>query len=212
MEETLRELGGGVVALVGEDGVEEMPPLMGREANLEPVDINEEPENQAEKNTYVSPNGKEDRTMVYPCYLNSKRTCQQGRKVEAAIAVEEPLAIEIYEACRKLELNAMVEVRPPARAAARTEPASAHAALAPRGGDLDARLTLRPLSHPSRYPPRSRLRSTRETGARLGGCASSSSTLQPRCHTTPASKRARRSCARSREQSRRSRAERTRPS
>jgi hypothetical protein len=111
MEDELRQNANTVVALADEDDdVEDMPPLGGGDIVVQ----EEEPIAEEEKSTYVGPNGKEDRTCVYPLYLNSKRSWHDGRKVPAALAVVEPLAIEIYKACTELELNATIEVRPPA--------------------------------------------------------------------------------------------------
>lgn len=46
---------------------------------------------------------------LYPVYFDARRTRAQGRRVSAALAVENPLAREVVTACRALRLQAVWE-------------------------------------------------------------------------------------------------------
>jgi len=50
-------------------------------------------------------------TVVYPVYLNSKKTCAEGRKIAKAKSVENPTAHDLAEACKLLGLQCELEVR-----------------------------------------------------------------------------------------------------
>jgi len=99
MEDQLRSGGGVLVELADDAPMADGPPADG----------------EGEAYSYVGPGGKDKRAIIYPLYLNSKKTVQQGRKVPADIAVENPLAQEIHEVCAQLELRAVMEVRMTAR-------------------------------------------------------------------------------------------------
>lgn len=48
-------------------------------------------------------------TVVYPVYLNSKKTCAEGRKIAKAKSVENPTAHDLAEACKLLGLQCELE-------------------------------------------------------------------------------------------------------
>ena len=47
--------------------------------------------------------------VVYPAYLNSKRTVADGRRVPQRLAVERPSVLDIAEACQLLSLPCLIE-------------------------------------------------------------------------------------------------------
>jgi len=50
--------------------------------------------------------------VVYPAYLDAKKTVQQGRRVNKSFAPETPTAQEMLVVAKALGLNAVLEVRP----------------------------------------------------------------------------------------------------
>ena len=48
--------------------------------------------------------------MVYPCYINAKKTIQEGRKIAKAYCVERPHPTDIAEVCKYLGLPFYIEV------------------------------------------------------------------------------------------------------
>eukprot|EP01117_Protostelium_nocturnum_P005250 TRINITY_DN1908_c0_g1_i1.p2 TRINITY_DN1908_c0_g1~~TRINITY_DN1908_c0_g1_i1.p2 ORF type:complete len:109 (+),score=29.52 TRINITY_DN1908_c0_g1_i1:110-436(+) len=49
--------------------------------------------------------------MIYPAYLNSRKTCSQGRRVPLASAVEEPTLMEIAELCKHLGYSVEIQAK-----------------------------------------------------------------------------------------------------
>jgi len=47
--------------------------------------------------------------VIYPVYLNAKKTMAEGRRVPLSIAVENPSPTEIAEVCKYLGLEAEIE-------------------------------------------------------------------------------------------------------
>ena len=47
---------------------------------------------------------------VYPCYINIKKTLQQGRKIAKKFCVEQPHPTDIAEVCKYLGLPFYIEV------------------------------------------------------------------------------------------------------
>jgi signal recognition particle subunit SRP19 len=47
--------------------------------------------------------------VVWPAYLDAQRSRFEGRMVAKSLAVESPTADEIYEACRELSLEPVLE-------------------------------------------------------------------------------------------------------
>lgn len=86
------------------------------------------PEGDGEVSAYVGPGGKDTRTILYPLYLNKKKSVKKGRLVPSDIAVQNPTAQEILDVCGRLGLRAAMEVRPSRGAqphSARAHPADA---------------------------------------------------------------------------------------
>lgn len=54
--------------------------------------------------------GRDRRPIIYPLYLDKKKSVHEGRKVSQSVAVEEPTAQEIQEVCEELNLKAELEV------------------------------------------------------------------------------------------------------
>ncbi len=59
--------------------------------------------------TVVKPEWKNWR-IIYPLYLNAKKTEAEGRRVGKARCVDNPTSNEIAEACKKLNYAAQVEL------------------------------------------------------------------------------------------------------
>ncbi|KAI8463877.1 MAG: signal recognition particle, SRP19 subunit [Monoraphidium minutum] len=54
--------------------------------------------------------GQQDkRVILYPAYINSKRTVAQGRRIPADKACEDPNVVEIFDALKYLKLPADIE-------------------------------------------------------------------------------------------------------
>ena len=56
--------------------------------------------------------GRDRRVVIYPAYLNAKKTRQEGRRVPAAAAAIEPNVPEIYDCVKHLKLPCDAEARP----------------------------------------------------------------------------------------------------
>lgn len=48
--------------------------------------------------------------IIYPCYFDVHRSHKQGRRVSRDLAVENPLATTISDACRSMKLSALLEL------------------------------------------------------------------------------------------------------
>jgi signal recognition particle subunit SRP19 len=48
--------------------------------------------------------------IIYPVYLNSKKTVAQGRRIAAAKACPDPTCIEIADSCAYLKIPRAIEV------------------------------------------------------------------------------------------------------
>lgn len=49
--------------------------------------------------------------VMYPVYMNSKKTVAEGRRISLSKACENPNCIEISDCCKHLKLNSAVEVK-----------------------------------------------------------------------------------------------------
>ncbi|XP_022778305.1 signal recognition particle 19 kDa protein-like [Stylophora pistillata] len=58
----------------------------------------------------TDPASKDRWIVVYPAYLNSRRTVQQGRRVPKEKAADNPTVYEIRDVCQSQGLNCEVEV------------------------------------------------------------------------------------------------------
>jgi signal recognition particle subunit SRP19 len=52
---------------------------------------------------------KEGLIVIWPAYLDIQRSRLEGRMVDKSLAVESPTADEIYEACRELSYEPVLE-------------------------------------------------------------------------------------------------------
>lgn len=52
---------------------------------------------------------KDRRIIVYPAYINSKRTVSEGRRIPADKACEDPHVVEMIDCCKYLKLPAEIE-------------------------------------------------------------------------------------------------------
>ncbi|GBF89250.1 hypothetical protein Rsub_02127 [Raphidocelis subcapitata] len=52
---------------------------------------------------------QDKRVILYPAYINSKRTVSQGRRIPADKACEDPSVREIFDCCQHLKLPVDVE-------------------------------------------------------------------------------------------------------
>jgi signal recognition particle subunit SRP19 len=63
-------------------------------------------------------------SVIYPVYINSKKTAADGRKIAKVKACENPTAQEIYDVCKHLGFKCELEVQcylpPPSRKAKNT--------------------------------------------------------------------------------------------
>lgn len=48
--------------------------------------------------------------VIYPVYINSKKTIAEGRRINASKACENPSCAEIYDCCNHLKLPCAIEV------------------------------------------------------------------------------------------------------
>jgi hypothetical protein len=51
--------------------------------------------------------------VIYPVYLNSKKTVAEGRRIAAAKACPDPTCVEIADCCSHLKIPHAIEVRAP---------------------------------------------------------------------------------------------------
>ena len=51
-------------------------------------------------------------SCIYPVYFDSSRTLKEGRRVSLALAVKNPMAKELAEACASLGVQSVFEVLP----------------------------------------------------------------------------------------------------
>ncbi|KAL3817899.1 hypothetical protein ACJIZ3_003804 [Penstemon smallii] len=47
--------------------------------------------------------------VLYPIYINSKKTLAEGRRINASKACENPTCVEIYDCCSHLKLPCAIE-------------------------------------------------------------------------------------------------------
>ncbi|GFP88824.1 signal recognition particle 19 kDa protein [Phtheirospermum japonicum] len=48
--------------------------------------------------------------ILYPIYINSKKTIAEGRRINASKACENPTCAEIYDCCAHLKLPCAIEI------------------------------------------------------------------------------------------------------
>lgn len=48
--------------------------------------------------------------VIYPVYINSKKTIAEGRRINASKACENPTCVEIYDCCNHLKVPCAIEV------------------------------------------------------------------------------------------------------
>lgn len=48
--------------------------------------------------------------VIYPVYINSKKTIAEGRRINASKACENPSCTEIYDCCNHLKLPCAIEI------------------------------------------------------------------------------------------------------
>lgn len=53
--------------------------------------------------------GKIIRTIIWPVYIDSKRTKKEGRKIPKKYAIPSPTLVELSKAAEKLKLNPEIE-------------------------------------------------------------------------------------------------------
>jgi len=64
----------------------------------------------AAKDKSVSSKAGKTWLMIYPIYLNKKKTQPEGRRVPVEKGVENPVCQEIADACRELGFQTEIEV------------------------------------------------------------------------------------------------------
>lgn len=89
------------------------PPLFPQQPFQPPTSQGGIPKEQILDPSKISSKDKEELSKfqtIYPCYFDKLRSHKEGRRVKAELAVHNPLAITISDACRRLNLPVLLEL------------------------------------------------------------------------------------------------------
>lgn len=58
----------------------------------------------------IEPSNIKKWNIIYPVYINSKKTVAEGRRISTANACENPTCVEISDCCNYLKIPCVIEV------------------------------------------------------------------------------------------------------
>lgn len=88
---------------------EDEPPLFPKSSPADDLDDFEGEFPRGKRFTEAEMEALKSLQLLYPCYFDKNRSHKEGRRVPLSLAVENPLAVDIAEACSALFLKAVYE-------------------------------------------------------------------------------------------------------